>query len=206
MNASNKKKIFIGLTGFLILIVVIFLVKGQRQQRQIDKQITPTVSLESSGSDRQMGSIIRDFSWKVIGTTMPTIKKRQKSEIKEVDGLTRKYSPNGNYSAYLTRQDLVVENNGGNQISVDITPETEAVNFVWLTNQLVLLIEKEAAFRKIDRIYFIKAELGEKNFFAGSFPIKDRLNLAFEPVVFDDGSEVLFQDNARNYWQLSLIY
>lgn len=200
------KKIFVILAFIFIVIIILMILSRDKANQKPEIDLNSSTPVVTSTIINQKKDFIRDFNWKNIGTTLPRIGSRGSSEIKEVGGIIRKYSANGKYSAFLSGQVLVIEDEVSKQIPIDLTPETEAVNFIWLNSDLLLLIEKEAAFRKIDRIFFIKADLGQKNFFAGSFPIKDRLNLAFEPVVFDDGSEVLFQDNARNYWQLSLIY
>ena len=205
MSVRNTIKIIIGSAIFLLILFVIFLFIGKKQ-KQTGNPINSKITEISPARLPLVGLSIKDFIWRDLDRELPVLNKKLISEVDDKDGLTRKYSPDGNYWAYLRDLNLTIENQAGSHVTVDVTPKSDAVNFVWITNDLILLVEKESAFRKIDRLYSIKAESGEKNFFAGSFPIVERLKLDWEPIVFEDGRQVLFQDNGGGYWLLGLIY
>ena len=77
---------------------------------------------------------------------------------------------------------------------------------LWINEQFLIMIEKDKSRQKLDRIYLIDSMTGEKQFFAGSFPITSRLDLNFEPLVETNGKNIYFKDNDGNYWLLTLSY
>lgn len=117
-----------------------------------------------------------------------------------------KFSPNKNYFARIEGTNLVIYDAKTSVKVREIKPESNILqtNFNWLTDNLLIFIEKENTNRHIDQIYIVKRDTGKKTYMLGSFPVPKRFNLAEDPFIYNNGQEIFIVDNENQYWQLSI--
>jgi hypothetical protein len=117
-------------------------------------------------------------------------------------------SPSKYYKAQLTNTSLLIYFKDSNSLQKKVTLKftTNKSSVVWITDDILLLIEKDPEEPHIDYFYAIDRKSGEKTYLIGSFMIPSRLNMNFNPFVYNNSHSVLLKDNEANYWQLNVLY
>lgn len=206
---NKAKKILILIVTFIFLfilfIIMIFRSKGGKvSQKQLILPSPVEERFNQKSTVVQNNFVIKNFFWKKIAGSPPeNISYLKQSTATEGNS---KSAPTGNTTALIANGQLNIDRGDTRLQKIEISPNISAVNFVWINEQYLIMIEKDKSFQKLDRIYLVDWERGEKQFFAGSFPIASRLNLNFEPLVEANGKNIYFKDNSGNYWLLILEY
>lgn len=198
----KPKKILILIIAFILLFLLLLILVFRRTGTGIIQEQTALPSpveerFNQKSPSAQNNLIIKNFSWKKIDGSPP----------ENISYLSSsKLAPGANLSAIIANGRLNIDRGDTRLQKIEISPDLAAVNFAWINERYLIMIEKDKSFQKLDRIYLVDRETGEKQFFAGSFPIVSRLNLNFEPLVEANGKNVYFKDNDGNYWLLTLDY
>ncbi|MBI3954800.1 hypothetical protein HY338_00020 [Candidatus Gottesmanbacteria bacterium] len=205
----KPKKILILIIAFIFLFLLLLILVFRRGGAGvIQKQMAPTSPVEERFNQKstvtQNNLVIKNFFWKKI-TGSPPENISYLKQSTATDG-NAKSAPAGNLTAVIANGQLNIDRGDTRLQKIEISPNISAVNFVWINEQYLIMIEKDKSFQKLDRIYLVDADSGEKQFFAGSFPIATRLNMNFEPLVETNGKNIYFKDNGGNYWLLILEY
>ena len=190
---------------FLLFIIMIFRSKGGKvSQKQLILPSPVEERFKQKSTVVQNNFVIKNFFWKKIAGSPP----ENISYLKQSAGTdgNSKSAPAGNTTALIANGQLNIDRGDTRLQKIEISPNISATNFVWINERYIIMIEKDKSFQKLDRIYLVDASRGEKQFFAGSFPIVSRLNLNFEPMVETNGKNIYFKDNGGNYWLLILEY
>ncbi len=198
----KPKKILILIITFILLFLFLLILVFRRGGAEVIQKQTflPSPAEERFSQEQSLNQdslIIKSFLWKKFGGSPP----------ENVSYLnSSKFAPTGDLSAVIANGQLNIDRGDTRLQKIDISPNISAVNFVWINEKYLIMIEKDKSFQKLDRIYLVDTQSGEKQFFAGSFPIVSRLNLNFEPLVETNGKNIYFKDNDGNYWLLTLEY
>lgn len=183
---------------FLLLLILVFRQGGTeviQKQTALPSPVEEMISQEKS--QNQDNLIIKNFLWKKITGSPPENSSYLSSS---------KSAPTGNLSAVVANGRLNIDRGDTRLQKIEISPNISAVNFAWINEKYLIMIEKDKSFQKLDRIYLVDTQSGEKQFFTGSFPIVSRLNLNSEPLVEANGKNIYFKDNVGSYWLLTLEY
>lgn len=207
--SMKPKKILILIIAFILLFFLLIILVFRRTGTGIIQKQTALPSpveerFDQKPSSAQNNLVIKNFSWKKITGSPP----ENISYLKQSAGTdgNSKSAPAGNTTALIANGQLNIDRDNTRLQKIEISPNISAVNFVWINKSYLIMIEKDKSFQKLDRIYLVDWETGEKQFFTGSFPIVSRLNLNFEPLVEANGKNIYFKDNKGNYWLLILEY
>ncbi|OGG20638.1 hypothetical protein A3D03_00390 [Candidatus Gottesmanbacteria bacterium RIFCSPHIGHO2_02_FULL_40_13] len=197
----KPKKILILIIAFILLFfLLIILVYRRTGAGIIQEQTLPSPfeeGFDQESTEAQNDFVIKSFLWKKIERGLP----------ENISFLSSsKRSPLGNMTGVIANGQLNIDRDFTRLQKIEVSANISAVNFVWINEQFLIMIEKDKSRQKLDRIYLIDSMTGEKQFFAGSFPITSRLDLNFEPLVETNGKNIYFKDNDGNYWLLTLSY
>lgn len=210
MNAvSQTKKIIILLLIILVPFSIYLVIKTLARPALKEAKIAPVTPIKLNSKPfevyhQDIALIIKSFDWLNAGQYLST---ETKQTINSSKILSKKKSPDGNWSGELSKDKLIVRSEiTGEEKIYPIADVVEKANFAFLTDKYLILIEKEDSFRKIDRIFLISVTGGTRLFLTGSFTIVDRLDLGREPLVLARGTQIIFKDNAGNFWQLNIIF
>lgn len=120
----------------------------------------------------------------------------------------RKFSNNRDFFAGVSGGKLIILNAADQAIIAEVAFDDtiQEVNFAWLANNNMIIIEKDNSDITIDRIYLFNIQTKEKTFILGSFPVISRFNLKIEPKVYDNGSRIIFTANDTSEWYIELTF
>lgn len=204
----KPKKILILIMVFILLFLLLIILIFRRGSAGIgQKQALPSLTAEEfnqESTDAQDNFVIKSFLWKKIEGNLPENSNFLKQSAGDAGNAKR--APDGNKTGIVANGQLNIDQGDTRLQKIEVNPNVSATNFVWINQQYLIMIEKDKSFQKLDRIYLVDSVNGEKQFFAGSFPIVSRLDLNFEPLVEAEGKNIYFKDNDGNYWLLTLNY
>jgi hypothetical protein len=194
-----RKLIIIGFALIVILGIVFLMARQKNKPQPVLPVATPNIP-----ESMERKSFIKNMDWVPLYNQLPT-----GSPLTTKIEATKKFSFDNKSFASLTDKGLTISERG-DQIKQEVSFEktTKEGQFVWLTNDYLLLVEKQNQedLGIIDWVYLVAKESGKKEALVGSFPMVNRLDLSFEPKLYEGGHVVVFLDNDKNYWALSLKF
>jgi len=184
----------------------------------ISKTLSPTITLNPQELNIQLKKIkeehviisptslpIKDIFLTQLQDGIPSswIPVSSPSSLFNKDG--RKFSPHQYFYALLNSKQLQIFMAEGDKKvrSIKWEKETVEVNFVWLSDKFILIIEKNTS-KNIDNLYLIDYDTGEKSFLFSSYPVPLRFDLSKNPQVYNNGKDIVLSDNEAGLWNLSL--
>ncbi len=144
--------------------------------------------------------------WSLL-TILPDITPESRKVEKKGNGIVR-YSPNGDMQLLQTDDTLQVRTAQTDNVvmNIELGDGIKEFNAVWLYDGVVMLTEKDATARAVDRIYLVNAYTGDQWYVNGSFPAAARFNLNNDPQVYGGGRDIVYEDNDGEYWLLRMEY
>lgn len=153
-------------------------------------------------------------SYPIEEATMALVLKEPSEEYLLIEQLTgpvegSKLSFNQELYAVLENDALNVYEIASEEVvqSYTLEEETTESTFVWLNDELLMFVEKNPNDDVAqDDIYTLELRSDDKYLVSDSFMSYSGFDLSVEPIVYNNGSYVWFEDLDGERWQLAIVY
>lgn len=117
----------------------------------------------------------------------------------------KKYNPQQTLSAKIVERSLVIYSNPEEsvKISVPITESVRVANFSWITDGLILLVEKGTSG---NNFFLVETDSGKKTFLTDDSLIPDKTDIGIGMKAFNSARQslIVLTSTQGDYWQLIL--